>query len=61
MRCQFELKHNYELAPKAGESDNMSSGYFARSDCYPRLDDITEDPMSPIAHRPMPSSLLTAA
>jgi len=39
----------------------MLLGYFARSVAILELDDIEEDPMSPIAQYVTPSSLLAAA
>jgi hypothetical protein len=39
----------------------MVFGYSAHSVAILKLDDILEDPMSPIAQRLMPSSLLAAA
>jgi len=39
----------------------MMFGYSAHSVAIPKLDDYLEDPMSPIALRLTPSSLLAAA
>jgi hypothetical protein len=49
------------LAPNPGGSDNIVLRIVRSKRLLSRLDDVKEGSMSPIANRPMSSSLLIAA